>query len=192
MKEKNQKINYKQIIENIKPKMEEEIASFEEDLKKIRTQRVNASLIEDLKVVIFNQPYQIRQLGTISQKNPRILFFQPWDNSYLEPILEELTKSSLQVSARAVSGGIEISFPPLSEEFRQNLIKLVSQKKEILRRKIRNLREKAWNDIQKGFYEKKLSEDEKYKAKEALQDLVDDLSDKIENLVKNKIEELKE
>lgn len=192
MKEEKKKVSYKEIIEKIKPKIEEEVSLFEEELKKIRTARVSPVLIEDIKVEMFNQTFKIFQLGSISVLEPRTLFFQPWDISYLEPVMEALRKSELGISASIQSKGIVISFPPLSEEFRKNLLKMISQKKEILRRRIRNLREKAWNEIQAAFFEKKLSEDEKYKAKKELQDLVDEVSEKIEALISQKEKELEE
>jgi len=190
MKEEKRKVDYKEIVEKIRPKIEKEVELFFKDLRKIHAQKITPSILDDVKVEMFGQKFPIFQLGTISISGPRELFIQVWDKSYLEPIQEALQKANF--SAVLDKDGIRINFPPLSEEFRQNLLKMLSQKKEILRRKIRNLREKAWNEIQQLHREKKISDDEKYKAKEELQKIVDEYQEKVEEALEKKEKEIKE
>lgn len=192
MKEEKNKINYKELLKEMREKIENEISFFDQEIKKIRTQRATTELIENLKVQMFGQTYLIKQLGSISISGPRELFISPWDPSYVEPILDEIKKSDLGFNAVADQKGVKISFPPLTEEFKNNLLKLISQKKEILRKKIRNIKEKYWNRIQEGEREKMLSQEEKFRAKKEIQEIIDEFQEKIDSIAQKKEKEILE
>ena len=191
MKEEKEKVDYRKIIEMVKPEMEKALRSFEEELKTIRSGRASPSLVENLEVECFGQKFLMRQLGTISVSQPRELTISPWDPSYIESMLRAIESSGLGLNSLVDKNIIRLVFPPLTQEFRQNLLKVLSQKKEKVKKQIRYLRQEAWDEIQKYFLEKKLSEDEKYRGKEELQELVDDYNEKIEEISKKKEEEIK-
>lgn len=192
MKEEKKKINYKDLLNEMKEKIEKEVAFFEDEIKKIRTQRATTEIIENIRIQMFGQSYLIKQLGSISISGPREVFINPWDPSYIEPILEEIKKSDLGLNVVAEQKGIKISFPPLTEEFRNNLLKLISQKREVLRKKIRNIKEKYWNRIQEGEREKLLSQEEKFRAKKEIQEIIDEYQEKIEQIAEKKEKEILE
>ena len=192
MKEEKKKLNYKELIDDLKDKISKELSFFEEEIKKIRTERVTPDLIEGLQVEMFGQTFSIKQLGIVSIVGPRELFLNLWDPSYIDPVMESIQKSNLSATLIKDQKGIKISFPPLSEEFKKNLLKLISQKKEILRKKIRNLKEKIWNKIRDAEKEKSLSEDEKFRAKKEIQEVLDDYQKKIEELIEKKEKEILE
>jgi ribosome recycling factor len=192
MKEEKKKLNYKELIDDLKDKISKELSFFEEEIKKIRTERVTPDLIEGLQVEMFGQKFSIKQLGIVSITGPRELFLNLWDPSYIDPVMESIQKSNLSATLIKDQKGIKISFPPLSEEFKKNLLKLISQKKEILRKKIRNLKEKIWNKIRDAEKEKSLSEDEKFRAKKEIQEVLDDYQKKIEELIEKKEKEILE
>jgi ribosome recycling factor len=189
---KEEKIDYRKIIEKIKPELEKAVNFLENELKNIRTGRARPEMIENLEVECFGQKFPLRQLAQISLPEPRQILIQPWDGSYIEGILKAIERSGLGLNPVVEKNFIRIYFPPLTEEFRKNLLKLVSQKKELAKKTIRRWREEAWDEIQEGFREGKISEDEKYKGKDELQELVDDYNEKIEELSDKKEKEILE
>jgi len=191
MEEKKEKINYKDLIQKVKPEFEEALEYLKGELAKIRTSRASPALIENLKVEIFGQTFPLKQLGTISIPQAREIIIHPWDSSYIEGIVKAIENADLGVSPVVSGNEIKISLPPMTEEFRENLLRIVSEKKERAKKMIREARERVWNQIQRGFREGKISEDEKYKGKEELQDLVEEYNEKIEEIVERKIEEIK-
>lgn len=185
-------MNYQEIIDKIKPELEKVIHFLEGEVAKIRTSRASPSLVEDLPVECFGQKFPLKQLGAISSSGPRELVIQPWDKSYLEPIEKALSQSQISASPVVDKDLIRLNFPPLSEEFRQSLLRLLAEKQEEARRTLRRWREEAWKEIQTRFREGKIREDDKFRAKEKLQDLIDEYNEKIKKLGEKKKEEIRE
>jgi len=186
------KRDYQEIINNIKPELDKVIIFFERELAKIRAGRASASLVEDIQVECFGQKFPLKQLGAISTPEPRKILIQPWDNSYIEPIMNALSRSGSGISPVVDKDLIRISIPPLSEEYRKDLILLLSQKMEEAKRTIRHWREMAWDEIQEGFRTGEIREDDKYRGKDELQELVDEYNEKIKNLAEKKKKEISE
>jgi len=190
MKEKKEKVDYRKIIEKVKPIMEKAAKEFEEDLKTLRASRASFGLIEDLLVDCFGQRFPLRQLAQISIPEPRQIVISPWDSSYVEPIIKSIEKSGIGLSPIVDGTSIKINLPPITEEFKKNLLKVLSQKKEVAKKKIREARTKAWDELQHFSRLGKISEDQKYKGKDELQDLVEDFNEKIEEMSKRKEREI--
>ena len=172
-------MEYKEIINKIKPKMEKVLSFLERELAKIQAGRASVSLIEDIMVDCFGQKLPLKQLGAISCPEPRKLVIQPWDKSYLESIEKAISHASIGAAPIVDKELIRIELPPLTEEFRKNLLRLLSEKQEEARRTIRRWREQAWKEIQQKEREGEISEDDKYRAKDELQDLIDEYNEKI-------------
>ena len=186
-----EKVSYKDIIENIKPELDKAIAFLEKELQKIRTERASPSLVENIEVDCFGQNFPLKQLATISIPKSREIVIHPWDKSYVEGIVSALEKNSSIGAAPVVDKDIiRIRLPSLSEEFRKDLTRFVSEKQEIVRKTIRRWRDDAWGEIQEAERGSKISEDDKYKGKDELQDLVDEYNGKVEKLVENKKKEI--
>jgi len=181
---------YKDILEKIKPELEKVINFWEKELQKIKTSRPSPSLVEGILVECFGQKFPLSQLAEISIPEPRQILIQPWDTSYIEGIVKALEKTGIGVAPIVDKNYIRINLPPLSEEFRKDLIRLVSEKKEQARQTVRRWREKAWADLQEGFREGKIREDDKYKGKDKLQELIDEYNKKIEELAEKKKKEI--
>ena len=185
------KISHKEIIKKIKPELEKVLTFLERELQKIRTERASPSLVEDVEVECFGQKYILKQLAAISIPKAREIIIQPWEKSYTEDIVRALEKSSkMGVNPIVDQDLIRINLPPLSEEFRKDLMRFVAEKQEEARKTIRRWRDEAWREIQEGFREGKIREDDKFKGKDELQDLVKEFHEKIENLGKNKKKEI--
>lgn len=185
-------MDFKEIIDKTKPELEKVIAFLENELAKIRTSQASPALVEDIVIECFGQNFPLKQLGTISCPGRRQIIIQPWDRSYLESIEKALSRAGLGISPVVDREIIRIDLPSLSEEYRKDLISLLSKKKEEAKKTIRRWREKAWKEIQDGSKEGKIREDDKFRAKDALQDLIDEYSEKIEEIGERKRKEILE
>ena len=185
---------HKEIIDKIKPELDKVIRFLEEELAKIRTSRVSPSLVEDIMVDCFGQKLPLKQLGAISSPGPRQLIIQPWDNSYVEPIEKALAMHDISSSpqTKEEQSVIRIELPPLTEEYRKKLLRVLSEKQEQARQTLRRWREEAWRQIQDGFKEGKVREDDKFRAKDELQKLIDKYNEKIDTLGEKKKREIME
>jgi len=185
-------MDYKEIINKIKPELEKVVNFFEKEITKIRTGRATPALVEDILVDVFGQKMPIKQLGAISAPEPRQLVIQPWDNSYVEPIERAILQSDFGASPIVDKDVIRINLPLLTEEYRKNLLKLLSEKEEESRKVVRKWREEAWGDVQEEERNGNIREDDKFKAKEDLQDMIDGFIKKIEELGEKKRKEISE
>ena len=183
-------MEYKEIIDKIRLELDKVINFLERELAKIRVGRVSISLVEDIMIDCFGKKMPLKQLAAISTPGPQQIIIQPWDDSYIEAIQKAIERASLGANPIADKKLIRLSLPPLSEEYRQNLIKLLSEKKEAARQTVRHWREEAWKEIQERFKTKEISEDDKYKAKDQLQDLIDQYNKKIEERIEKKKKEI--
>lgn len=184
--------SYKDVIKGIEPEIKKSFSFLEEELQKIRGSRVSISLIEDLEVECFGKKFPLKQLAAISLgEGPRELIINPWDESYIEGIEKALLKYSS--GSPSVQGKIiKLSFPPLSEEYRKELIQKINNLAEAVRQTIRKWREKAWSEIQEKTRQGEIREDDKYRAKDELQELVDDYNQKIADKIAQKKREIME
>lgn len=176
----------KEFIDKTKPELEKAFRFFEGELAKIRTSRASPAMIEDIEVSCFGQKFPLKQLGSISAPATNQLVISPWDNSYLEPIQTAITNSGLGMSAVVDKNIIRLNLPLLTEEYRNSLAKLLSEKAEETRKTIRHLREDCWGKIQTAQKDKLISEDDKFRGKDELQKVVDEFGEKIKKLVEKK------
>ncbi|MBZ9577788.1 ribosome recycling factor [Patescibacteria group bacterium] len=183
-------MEYKEIIEKIKPEMEKVISFLERELVKIRTGRASASLVEDVVVECFGQKFPLKQLAAISSSGPRQIVIQPWDKSYIEPIEKAISQSSLGTAPVVDKDLIRISLPPLSDEYRKNLLRILSEKQEEAKKTIRHWRGEAWEEVQERTKQGEIREDDKFRAKDNLQELVDEYNEKIEEIGERKKKEI--
>ena len=132
----------------------------------------------------------IKELATINAPEPRSLVIQPWDKAVVAAIEGAIRKSELGLNPVVDGQIIRLNIPSLTEERRKEFIKLLKQKTEEARVKIRRIREEIWHKAQSMEHAHEISEDDKCQAKDDLQKLVDDFNKKIEDLEKKKEQEL--
>jgi len=185
-----EKISHKEIIEKIEPELDKVVSFLEREIQKVKTSRTSPSLVEDIEVECFGQKFRLSQLSAISIPEPRQILIQPWDTSYIEGIVKALEKTGIGASPIVDKNLIRINLPTFSEEFRKDLIRLVSEKEGEAKQTIRRWREEAWDEIQEKFQEGKIREDDKYKGKDELQELVDKYNEKIEEIADKKRKEI--
>jgi len=184
--------DYKEIIKKIKPEIEKVISFLERELAKIRTGRASASLVEDITVECFGQKFSLKQLAAISSSGPKQITIEPWDKSYIEPIEKAISRSSLGVAPIVDKDLIRISLPPLSDEYRDTLLRVLSEKQEEARKTVRHWRGEAWEEVQEKTKDGEIREDDKFRAKDNLQELVDEYNKKIDEMGERKKKEISE
>lgn len=183
-------INYKEIINKIKPEIEKAVSFLDRELAKIRTSRANPSLVEDVIVDCFGQKFPLKQLAAISTPGPKQILIQPWDKSYMEGIVAALERTGVGANPIVDKDIIRITLPPLTEEYRKNLLRIISEKQEETRKTIRHWRDEVWKEIQEGEKEGKVREDDKFRGKDELQKMVDEYNEKIEKMGEGKKKEI--
>jgi len=186
-----EKISYQDIIKDLEPELKKVIVFLTNEFKKIRTERVSPSLVEDVKVDYFGKTFALRELAAITTSQSRELIIKPWDKSYIEDIMNALSRGSIKISPSVDGDVIRIKLPPLSEEFRKDLIHLVSQTQEQAKQTIRKWRNDSWAKIRDAEREKKMSEDDKFKGKKRLEEMVKDFTEQVEKMAESKTKELK-
>ena len=179
-------------LQNIEGKMKASIKVFREDLATIRTGHATPSLVEHIKVEYAGVPMPLNQLAGISAPEAGLLVIQPWDKSSISNIEKAILKSELGLNPSNDGNIIRISIPPLSEERRQELIKVVHKRVEERRIIVRNLRHETINELKKLEKDKTISQDEHKRAQDQLQKLTDGYMAEIEQLGKDKEKELLE
>ena len=184
--------SYKEIVQKIKPEFDKTMSFLEKEIMKLHTGRATPALVEDMTVECFGDKYPLKQLAAISTPEPKLIVIHPWDKSYVEPIERALRNSSLGFSPVVDKDLIRISIPPLSEESRKIYSRILSEKQEEARRTVRKWREDAWREIQDKEREGEIREDDKFRAKEDLQKLIDDYHKKIEDIGEKKRKEIME
>jgi len=180
---------YKQIIEDIKPDLDKAIEFLKGELAKIKTSRANSAMVENIEVECYDQKLPIQQLATINIPKPRMITIQPWDKSILGDIEKTLRKRS-NLNPAVDGEMVRVNIPALSEEQRKEYVKIVGEKEEEAKISVRHHREQAWKEIQELEQEGKIREDDKFRGKDELQELVDEYNKKIEQIVENKKQEI--
>jgi ribosome recycling factor len=179
------------ILRELELKTAETIKYFKNQLLGIRGGRANVKLVEDIPVEYLEQKLSVKQLGSISIGSPREIQILVWDKGSVTALIKAI-ESSLNVGVNPEGNLIRINLPPLSEERRQELIKIVKEEAEEARIKIRFWRDEANKKISRGFEDKKITEDDKFKLKEKVQKIIDKTNEEIETILENKTKEIKE
>jgi len=149
------------------------VQTFQADLKKLRTGRAHPSLIEHLKVDYYGSEVPLQQVASISVEEGRTLVVSPWEKSVVQAIEKAIHKSDLGLNPSTAGTVIRISMPPLTEERRRDLTKVVRHDAENARVAVRNVRRDVMADIKEMLKEKLLSQDDERRAEAEVQKLTD-------------------
>ncbi len=179
-------------LQGIEGKMQASVRVFKEELATIRTGHATPALVEHVKVEYAGVPTPLNHLAGISAPEAGLLIIQPWDKSSMGSIEKAILKSELGLNPSNDGNIIRISIPPLSEERRQELIKVVHRRVEERRVAVRSLRHEAMNELRKLEKDKEISQDEHRRSQEQLQKITDRFISDIENIGKEKEKELME
>lgn len=182
----------KDALDEAQNRMQGAIRSFNDDLGTIRTGRASPALVERLSVEYYGNPTPIMQLATISAPEPRLLTIRPFDPGSINDIERALLASDLGLTPNNDGKLIRLNIPPLTEERRQELMRVVKSRAEEARVAVRNVRRDTQNDLREFEREKIISEDELHRAEDDLQDLTDKYIDEINGICERKEKEVLE
>jgi ribosome recycling factor len=182
----------KEIKEDAKNRMGKSVEAFRHDLTKIRTGRAHPSLIEHIMVPYYGTDTPLSQVANISVADSRTLQVQPWEKDMVGPIEKAIMNSDLGLNPNSAGQVIRIPLPPLTEERRRDLIKVVRGEAEGAKVAIRNIRRDANSTLKDLVKEKEISEDDERRAQDEIQKLTDEHVAKVDKILAEKEAELME
>ena len=182
----------KDALKDAEHRMQGALRALEEDLAGIRTGRATPALVERLEVEYYGTPTPLMQLASISVPEPRQLLIKPFDPSTLRAIERAIMTSDLGINPNNDGKNIRLILPPLTEERRRELVKVVHHRVEEARVAIRNVRRDVKKDLKEFEDEKLISEDERKRAEDQLDDLTKEYIEKAEALGERKEKEVME
>ncbi len=162
----------------------------QKEFSTIRTGMATPSLLDSVKVESYGSLMSISQIANISVEDAKTLMVSPWDASQVKSIEKAITDADLGVSLSAGSTGVRVIFPELTSERRALLIKSAKEKLEKARVSLRAEREECWDNIQKAEKGGEINEDDKFRAKEDMQKIVDEMNKKFEEMFTKKESEI--
>lgn len=166
--------------------MKRSIAALVKDLQSIRTGRANSGLVENIIIDQYNTKMPLNQLASITVSDARMITIEPWDKSSMENIEKGIQKADIGLSPSNDGRVIRLPIPPLTEERRSSLAKEVRKKSEDGRISIRNTRRKVIEQIRQLEASKGCSKDESFSSQEKTQRLTDSYISKLDDLTKEK------
>ncbi|MFC2054915.1 ribosome recycling factor [Chloroflexota bacterium] len=182
----------KDVYKEANTRMDGAIQALEEDLGGIRTGRAHPGLVERLNVEYYGVPTPLIQLASISVPEPRSLLIRPFDESSLKEIERSILTSDLGLTPNNDGRSIRLNLPPLTEERRRDLVKLVNNRIEDARIAVRNVRRDSIKDLREFENEKMISEDDLKRGEDELQKITDDKIDSISAIGERKEKEILE
>jgi ribosome recycling factor len=180
------------VYADAKNRMKGAVQSLEDDLAGIRTGRANPALVEKLQVNYYDMPTPLIQLASIGVPEPRTLMIRPFDASTLKNIEKAILASDLGLTPNNDGKVIRLNLPPLTEERRRELVKIVRHRVEEARVAIRNVRRDSIKDLREFEHEKMISEDELKTGEEELQKITDDYIEQVNKVGERKEQEVME
>lgn len=171
--------NFEKVIDHLK-----------HEVSGLRTGRATPALVEDIAIEAYGMRQPLKSVATITVADAKTLNIDPWDKSLMQAVESGLRNSGLGISPVNDGKLIRLPLPDLTQERRQELIKVLHQKLEQARISVRKVREDARGEIDTKEKNKEISEDEKYKFQEELEKLVKDFNDKIKVVGEEKEHEI--
>lgn len=161
------------VLKETEAHMRGAVDALHSNLVSLRTGRASTSLVDTLKIEVYGTVMPLNQLATISAPEPRLLVIRPWDASTTSAVVKAVQKSELGLTPVSDGQIIRLPIPRLTEERRQELVKVVSRRVEDARVAVRNCRRDGQEDLRELQKEKMISEDDFFQGRDSLQELTD-------------------
>ncbi|MBN1807593.1 MAG: ribosome recycling factor [Planctomycetes bacterium] len=181
-----------EVLEDAELRMMQSVDVFKEGLAAIRTGRASTGLVENLPVECYGGVSPMKQVAGVAAPEPRMLLLRPYDPSITDAVVRAVELSDLGVNPQSDGKIVRVPIPPLSEELRRKMVKLLREKAEQAKVSIRNVRRSAIKDIDSLKKDGKAPEDNCKRAKDSVQDIVKSSEDEIDALEKTKTAEIME
>ncbi len=180
------------IYEETRESMGKSIDSLKNEFKKVRTGRASLSLLDSIRVDYYGVLTPLNQTASLSVPESRLIMIQPWDISIIKDIEKAILKSDLGLTPSNDGKIIRISIPPLTEERRKELVKVVNKMSEEHKVAVRNIRRDS-NDLIKSLKkDSEISEDDAFRAQDQIQKITDEHIKLIDDIYQEKEKEILE
>lgn len=180
------------ILAEARNRMQSSVEALRRQVATVRTGRANPALVENLLVDYYGSTTPLKQLASISVSEARLIVIQPWDRKALSSIEKAIQKSDLGLNPISDGQFLRLPIPPLTEERRRDLVKLVRKRVEEGKIALRNVRRDAVEELRRLVKNKEISEDEEERAQEQLQRLIQSFTTSVEEIGNQKETELLE
>ncbi|MCK4917164.1 MAG: ribosome recycling factor [Candidatus Omnitrophica bacterium] len=182
----------KELIKQIEEEMQKAIESTKREMSELRSGRANPKMVEGVRVNYYGAPTLLKELATIGVPEARMVVISPYDPTALKEIEKAILQSDLGITPVSDGKIIRLLVPPLSEERRQELIKIVKKVSEEGKVSVRTVRRDGKEKIKVLEKEKKISEDERFKSEDSLQKMTDKYIKDLDRVLEDKTKELKD
>jgi ribosome recycling factor len=179
-------------LKEIEDLMQKTIEATKREFGELRSGRANPKMVEGIHVDYYGTPTLLRDIATISIPGARLIVISPWDASCLKEVEKAILKADLGITPVIDGKVVKLAVPPLSEERRDELVKLAKKIAEEGKISIRTIRRNGKEDLKKLEKSKEISEDEKFKAEEQLQKITDKYTKRIDEIFEEKEKELRQ
>lgn len=179
-----------QIIQQAETRMKKSVQTLQESLAKLRTGRAHPSLLDSVRVEYYQQQVALTQVAAVAVENSRTLMVTPWEKDMVVKIEKAIRSSDLGLNPTTAGLVIRVPLPPLNEERRRDLVRVVKDEAESARVAVRNFRREANQEFKNLLKDKKISEDEEHRAAAKVQKLTDQYIVKIDQLAAEKEQDL--
>ncbi|MBI5905779.1 MAG: ribosome recycling factor [Deltaproteobacteria bacterium] len=180
------------MVKDTAARMERSIDAFRKELGKVRTGRASFSLLDGVKVDYYGTPTPLQQVGTLSVPESRLITITPWDSKMIGPIEKAIQGSGLGLNPASDGKVVRIPIPPLTEERRRELAKMVRKMAEDARVAVRNVRREAIERLKEREKKKEISEDDVKRGQDRIQKETDAHVKKVDDILKAKEQEIME
>ena len=182
----------KNVIADMKNHMEKSVDSLRREYQKVRTGRASTGLLDEIKVDYYGNPSPLSQVATLSVPEPRTITIQPWEAKMIPVIEKAIMNANLGITPANDGKVIRISLPPLTEERRKEIVKMLKKSAEEAKIAIRNIRRDSIDGLKKLEKDKQISEDDLKRAEKDVQDVTNSLVAKIDEVLAHKEKEVME
>ncbi len=179
------------IYTKTKPKMQEALDRFNESLKTIHTGRASSNLVDDILIESYGSRVSLKQVANVATPDATLVTITPWDKANLGPIESAIRESGRNLNPTNDGTTIRITLPPMSQERREEFVKLVHKMAEETRIGLRNIRKDAWEEVQKQERDGALTEDDRYGGEKELNKMIEEFNEKIMQLIVTKEKEIR-
>ncbi len=180
------------IKKDARERMSKSVASLKQELTKIRTGRAHTSLLDHITVEYYGATVPLNQVANVNVEDPRTLTVTPWEKDMVPVIEKAIMGSDLGLNPATAGTVIRVPLPPLTEERRKDMIRVVRHEAEGGRIAVRNIRRDALGDVKDLLKEKMISQDDEHRAQDEIQAITDEYIAAIDKLLEQKESELME
>ena len=180
------------VLKDLQANLDKGIDAFKKDLGKVRTGRANVAILDGLRVDYYGTPTPLNQVSSVSAPDPRLITIKPWEKSLIPEIEKVIRSSQLGLNPSSDGEIVRLPMPPLTEERRKDLVKMVKKMAEDSKVALRNARRDANEMLKEFLKDKDITEDEEKAGLKKVQEATDAAVTKIDDVVAKKDKEIME